>query len=1063
MLALLAIVLFIAPLILAVSLLDTRGRLKRLESKVVLLERDRANLVRPQVPVEDVVAPLQPSEVPASATEDEQDEVAPVVSVPRPIPPTDTSEDEELLQSLRQRYAALVATGAAPALRSESPEEQIDEMQTALASLDTVEPTGSGSAQTVKPIQPQQKKPAKSGFSFSFEDLFGRQLPIWAGGITLAIAGVLIVKYAIEAKLLSPWARIIGGLLFGVGLIGGAEYAYRKEAKVQDPRVRQALSGAGIATLYASILVAHNVYGLIGPFAAFIAMAVITAGALALSLRFGAPSALLGLAGGLATPALVGSMQPNVPLLSAYLALTVGGLTAVSRRQKWVWLGLSALAGGGIWSLLLIISGNLEPSSAIALGLLVFVLAFALPIFGFADRQQSILRAVAAAIGATQIAILVAMGGFAPLHWGLFILITLASQWLVWRDRRADDGNKLIGLLPVASLTLSILLLLIWPEPSTIALAAVALILLAIHAVPLFPRLWSKDADYPALQWSASGIAFLAVGIRHFDDIFAVGHSLTSGLLATAGAIFTLIPVATGWHKVRTLTDENPRDNRFAVLIGAAGLLACAACGYFVRESWLGLAIASVALALLFLVNRAGKPQASLVIPGIYALIAFLYVPFGAGSEDELSRLIGFDYSTDWPAFLRWALPALILGLFSINDSYRWTRIANAVAASLLAYGALAQIIPSNYLPVAAALMMVGLAFLSGKRSTETDEAITTSLIVYSSIAILWGANAIMRWLEVSGQALAGMPLEANALPTATQALTYLAVPAALAGVALWQIRPRIGKSALASRIIAAASVTLMLTFGIAVHILYRHGFASIAGHDFVSTGMAQRAVWAAILIGLGWLLLKRGERLLPDKFPGWALPAVGTAYLGYFSYALHNPLWAEQAVGGIPLANMLIPTFAIFMGGLWLVEKEANSSIVTRIVDMVRAFAIIIFSYQTLGQAFHGSLLYPVEIGEFENIMQSILAIALAVGFLLWGIRTKKRDWRIASLVLMLLAVGKVFLFDASGLTGLIRIASFVALGFSLIGIGWLYSRQLRGGSDDDMVLTSNEISHSE
>ena len=29
---------------------------------------------------------------------------------------------------------------------------------------------------------------------------------------------------------------------------------------------------------------------------------------------------------------------------------------------------------------------------------------------------------------------------------------------------------------------------------------------------------------------------------------------------------------------------------------------------------------------------------------------------------------------------------------------------------------------------------------------------------------------------------------------------------------------------------------------------------------------------------------------------------------------------------------------------------------------------------------------------------------------------------------------------------SGLLRIASFVALGFSLIGIGWLYSRQLRG-----------------
>ena len=36
------------------------------------------------------------------------------------------------------------------------------------------------------------------------------------------------------------------------------------------------------------------------------------------------------------------------------------------------------------------------------------------------------------------------------------------------------------------------------------------------------------------------------------------------------------------------------------------------------------------------------------------------------------------------------------------------------------------------------------------------------------------------------------------------------------------------------------------------------------------------------------------------------------------------------------------------------------------------------------------------------------------------------------------------MFLLDTSGLDGLIRIASFAALGFSLIGIGWLYSRYL-------------------
>jgi uncharacterized membrane protein len=46
-----------------------------------------------------------------------------------------------------------------------------------------------------------------------------------------------------------------------------------------------------------------------------------------------------------------------------------------------------------------------------------------------------------------------------------------------------------------------------------------------------------------------------------------------------------------------------------------------------------------------------------------------------------------------------------------------------------------------------------------------------------------------------------------------------------------------------------------------------------------------------------------------------------------------------------------------------------------------------------------------------------------------------------------MLVAVFKVFIFDAAGLEGLARIASFFALGICLIGIGWFYSRQLAFG----------------
>ena len=46
-----------------------------------------------------------------------------------------------------------------------------------------------------------------------------------------------------------------------------------------------------------------------------------------------------------------------------------------------------------------------------------------------------------------------------------------------------------------------------------------------------------------------------------------------------------------------------------------------------------------------------------------------------------------------------------------------------------------------------------------------------------------------------------------------------------------------------------------------------------------------------------------------------------------------------------------------------------------------------------------------------------------------------------------MVLTVGKVFLFDASELDGLYRVASFFGLGLSLIGLSWFYSRFVFGG----------------
>ena len=53
---------------------------------------------------------------------------------------------------------------------------------------------------------------------FDFEELFGRRLPIWAGGVALAVAGVFMVRWSIERGLLTPEVRVILAFLFGLAL-----------------------------------------------------------------------------------------------------------------------------------------------------------------------------------------------------------------------------------------------------------------------------------------------------------------------------------------------------------------------------------------------------------------------------------------------------------------------------------------------------------------------------------------------------------------------------------------------------------------------------------------------------------------------------------------------------------------------------------------------------------------------------------------------------------------------------------------------------------------------------
>jgi uncharacterized membrane protein len=351
------------------------------------------------------------------------------------------------------------------------------------------------------PMEETRPTPAPKPVRTSFEDLFGRKLPIWAGGFTLLIAAALLVRYSIDAGLVSPIVRITLAMLLGTTLIGGAEVARRRPVLVPDARIPQALAGAGIGSLYAATLAAANLYGMIGSATAFAGLTAITALAMGLALRFGAPSALLGLVGGLATPALVQSHAPNPPLLAAYVALVVAGLTLLSRRQRWTWLGIAALIGGAGWSTVMIAMGALDGFSTLCVGGLILLLALALPALTAAlQREAVILRGISVLVGAAQLAALVATGHFAPLTWGLYGLLSAGFLWMAART----PALRSIMLLPLLT---ALGLLACWPQPPA---AQFSQVLIGIGAIFGGYALWHLRRQ--ATLQEAAMLAAIALG-----------------------------------------------------------------------------------------------------------------------------------------------------------------------------------------------------------------------------------------------------------------------------------------------------------------------------------------------------------------------------------------------------------------------------------------------------------------------------------------------------------------------------------------------------------------------
>jgi uncharacterized membrane protein len=188
----------------------------------------------------------------------------------------------------------------------------------------------------------------KSGMEFNL----GAKLPVWIGAISLICAAYFLVKYSLESGLLGPVARISIGVVSGLAMAVAGVFISRRSQISNYERISQGLTGAGIVTLYGCLYAAVNLYGLLSPTIGFIGMCGVTVMAIISSTKIGQPIAIFALVGGLLTPALMQSDEPNSLILFIYLFVLFTGLSIVMVRNGWWLLSIFSLLGVFGWTTL---------------------------------------------------------------------------------------------------------------------------------------------------------------------------------------------------------------------------------------------------------------------------------------------------------------------------------------------------------------------------------------------------------------------------------------------------------------------------------------------------------------------------------------------------------------------------------------------------------------------------------------------------------------------------------------------------------------------------------------
>jgi len=233
---------------------------------------------------------------------------------------------------------------------------------------------------------------------------------------------------------------------------------------------------------------------------------------------------------------------------------------------------------------------------------------------------------------------------------------------------------------------------------------------------------------------------------------------------------------------------------------------------------------------------------------------------------------------------------------------------------------------------------------------------------------------------------------------------------------------------------------------------------------DSPRVDLAEWGGWVVAWMALGLGLLAASRRW-PLRSLDWGgrlllLAALALAALGPCLVA--NPAWTRHPVGDTPVFNALlfvygVPALLVLLGAAELRSRgEERISRVLGAGGLILLFCLLTLEIR---QGFRGSLLQAGRATNMENYAYSAGWILFGLVLLGAGIARRSAAFRYASLAVMILTIGKIFLYDLAHLKDtLLRALSFLGLGTSLLLIAYLYMRFVFRRRDECESAASRE-----